>query len=133
MEKSYPGKGRAGGHGKDSAENLLTEEQKIQDTEPALGKISNDQTPGQPAKVKTVEILFLGDFGVGKTSIIRRYVEGQFDSFSPATIGFDYCTKKVDQNIKLKIWDSAGLEKHTSMINSQIKSSNLVVLCYAMH
>jgi len=53
----------------------------------------------------------LGDFAVGKTSLIRRYVEGRFDERYLSTIGVKISRKvlqRPDHELNLLIWDLAG-------------------------
>jgi GTPase SAR1 family protein len=38
-------------------------------------------------------VLFIGDFSVGKTSLIRRYTEGFFSQNYKLTIGVDFAVK----------------------------------------
>jgi Ras-related protein Rab-6A len=55
-------------------------------------------------KENKFKIIFLGDPGVGKSSIINRFSQDKFDSNYQATIGLDFHTKNVtveNQNIKL--------------------------------
>jgi small GTP-binding protein len=57
------------------------------------------------------KICMLGDFAVGKTSTVRRYVEGMFDDSYLSTIGVKISRKPVhigSQLIHLIIWDLAG-------------------------
>jgi small GTP-binding protein len=57
------------------------------------------------------KIVIAGDESVGKTSLIRRYCEGRFETSRVATIGVDFQTKVVDLptgSVKLSIWDLAG-------------------------
>jgi Ras-related protein Rab-32 len=65
------------------------------------------------------KILFVGDAGTGKTSIIRRHVHGLFSENYKATIGVDFAVKSVslDANTiaKLQLWDIAGQERFGSM------------------
>lgn len=60
------------------------------------------------------KIILLGDFGVGKSSIIQRYVEAKFTDENPVTLGTEFKTKIVEtsskKRVKLIIWDSAGQE-----------------------
>ena len=49
---------------------------------------------------KTLHFIFLGESSVGKTSIIRQYVEGTFDSSGTATIGIDFRIKMLKKNNK---------------------------------
>lgn len=57
------------------------------------------------------KILVIGDYGVGKTSIIRRYTEGSFSANYKLTIGVDFALKTVERQdckITLQLWDIAG-------------------------
>ena len=58
----------------------------------------------------------VGDFAVGKTSVIERFVNNQFSDKYLTTVGVKIDTKEVvlaerDISVKLIIWDVAGAEK----------------------
>lgn len=57
------------------------------------------------------KVLLVGNFGVGKTSLIRRFVLNEFSEDYISTIGVRVSSKIVkigDEQIKLLIWDVAG-------------------------
>jgi len=57
------------------------------------------------------KILFLGDFSVGKTSLIRRYIDNTFDDRYLTTIGVKIAKKNLQVNgteLELLIWDIEG-------------------------
>ena len=57
------------------------------------------------------KVCLIGDFAVGKTSLIRRFVEGIFDEKYLTTVGVVVSRKSLtlgDYSIKLLIWDLAG-------------------------
>ena len=59
------------------------------------------------------KIVILGNPGVGKTSIIQRYVHNKFQDSYSATLGFNIYTRYVtigDKKIGLSIWDIGGQE-----------------------
>ena len=64
---------------------------------------------------KTFKILTFGESGVGKTSVLRRFIENKFlKSSYVTTLGIDFKTKTLNfnnQEIILKIWDTAGQER----------------------
>jgi Ras-related protein Rab-32 len=53
-----------------------------------------------------LKILVVGDIAVGKTSVIRKYVQGIFDENYKATIGVDFFSKD-----NLQLWDISGQER----------------------
>ncbi|KAJ1616746.1 P-loop containing nucleoside triphosphate hydrolase protein, partial [Pavlovales sp. CCMP2436] len=48
-----------------------------------------------PPKKVLLKVLILGDSGVGKTSLMNRYVSSKFSNQYKATIGADFLTKDV--------------------------------------
>ncbi|KAI8878443.1 rab GTPase [Backusella circina FSU 941] len=65
------------------------------------------------------KILVVGDVGVGKTCILKRYVEKTFKSTFKSTIGLDFSLKVVRYGshsiINLELWDIAGQERFGNM------------------
>ena len=81
----------------------------------------------------TFKILTIGESGVGKTSILRRFVENKFLKTHLATIGIDFKTKNLNidnQDIKLKIWDTAGQERFRNITTQYYKGADGIVLVY---
>ena len=79
------------------------------------------------------KILTIGENGVGKTSILRRFVENKFLKNHLATIGIDFKTKTVNiknKEIKLKIWDTAGEERFRNITQQYYKGADGIVLVY---
>ncbi|ODV84719.1 hypothetical protein CANARDRAFT_28866 [[Candida] arabinofermentans NRRL YB-2248] len=79
------------------------------------------------------KIVFLGDQGVGKTSLITRFMYDTFDSHYAATIGIDFLSKTMyldDKTIRLQLWDTAGQERFRSLIPSYIRDSNVAIIVY---
>lgn len=79
------------------------------------------------------KIVFLGDQGVGKTSIITRFMYDSFEKLYQATIGIDFLSKTMyleDRTVRLLLWDTAGQERFRSLIPSYIRDSSVAVVVY---
>lgn len=86
-------------------------------------------------ETKEVKIILLGETGVGKTSLINRYVNNEFNIDSEVTLGSSSSVKVVKRlniNYRLSIWDTSGQEKYHSVTNLFIKGSNIVILIYSI-
>ena len=73
------------------------------------------------------KICVFGDGGVGKTTLVNRYLTGLFKSNYKITIGADFFMKKLefDENkITLQIWDFAGEERFRFLLPRYVEGSN---------
>jgi len=80
-----------------------------------------------------VKLVLLGNSGVGKTSLVLRYVQGTYTLEQSSTIGASFMTKRMqveDQKLKLQIWDTAGQERFRSMTPMYYRGSNCAILVY---
>jgi len=79
------------------------------------------------------KIVLLGDTGVGKTSIVLRYVEQRFSNTSTPTIGASFLTKTIwvnENRIKLQLWDTAGQERFRSLAPMYYRGAAAALLVY---
>lgn len=79
------------------------------------------------------KVLVIGDYGVGKTSIIRRYTEGYFTPNYKLTIGVDFALKNIDHKdgkISLQLWDIAGHERFGHMTHVYYKYAIAAILVF---
>uniref|UniRef100_A0A4W4EWG6 RAB31, member RAS oncogene family n=1 Tax=Electrophorus electricus TaxID=8005 RepID=A0A4W4EWG6_ELEEL len=63
--------------------------------------------------IRELKVCLLGDTGVGKSSIVCRFVQDHFDHNISPTIGASFLTKTVpcgSELHKFLIWDTAGQE-----------------------
>ena len=80
------------------------------------------------------KIVLLGEAGVGKTSIITRYISGSFSQIVMTSTGSSFVAKKIEledkKKVKLQIWDTAGQEKYRSLAKIFYQSAAVAVLVY---
>ncbi|KAL9094685.1 MAG: hypothetical protein Q9165_002955 [Trypethelium subeluteriae] len=82
------------------------------------------------------KIVVLGSQGVGKTSLVHRYVKNAFTPpTTTSTIGASFLTKRVididtSTVVRLQIWDTAGQERFRSISKLYYRGANAAVLCY---
>lgn len=80
-----------------------------------------------------LKVIILGDSGVGKTSLMNRYVNKKFSTQYKATIGADFVTKDVvvdDKLVTMQIWDTAGQERFQSLGVAFYRGADCCVLVY---
>ena len=81
-----------------------------------------------------VRLVTLGDSKVGKTSLILRYVDDEFNLNYLSTMGFDLKIKKIklsnNKEVKVKIFDTAGQERFKSIASNYLKKAEGIILVY---
>lgn len=83
--------------------------------------------------ITTLKILIIGESGVGKSSLLLRFTEDNFDPEQNLTIGVDFKTKKltIDGNsVKLAIWDTAGQERFRTLTPSYYRDAQGAILVF---
>ena len=106
--------------------------------------INKDKNKGQNKKSnadeKEEEIIFkiitLGDSGVGKTSIINRYIKGKFSDNITSNLGVNFSYKNLTfnktQKIMLKLYDTCGQEKYRALVKSYYKNADGVLFIFGL-
>ncbi len=72
------------------------------------------------------KICIFGDGGVGKTTLVNKYLTGVFVGDTGITIGVDFHLKKIklkDKLVKLQIWDFAGEERFRFLLPSYARGA----------
>ena len=79
------------------------------------------------------KVLVVGDSNVGKTSLIHRYCDKQFEREYLATIGVDVKTADVlvgSTRCRLQIWDTAGQERYRTIVPTFYRGCHGVIITY---
>eukprot|EP01129_Flabellula_baltica_P013482 TRINITY_DN6263_c0_g1_i1.p2 TRINITY_DN6263_c0_g1~~TRINITY_DN6263_c0_g1_i1.p2 ORF type:complete len:205 (+),score=45.63 TRINITY_DN6263_c0_g1_i1:619-1233(+) len=87
----------------------------------------------RPRREILYKVLVVGDIGVGKTSVIRRYVNGGFSNQYKTTIGVDFAMKTIqldDMIVRLQLWDIAGQERFGSMTRVYYKEAVAALIVF---
>merc|ERR1712063_108762 len=75
----------------------------------------------------------LGDSAVGKSSLVLRFVRGQFFEYQESTIGAAFLTQTValhDTTVKFEIWDTAGQERYRSLAPMYYRGAAAAIVVY---
>ena len=82
---------------------------------------------------KEVKLIVVGETNVGKTSLIKQYIDHTFVEEKTATIGYDTIQKELEINgksIRLNIWDTCGQEQYRTINQMFVKNSKMALLVY---
>jgi len=82
------------------------------------------------------KVIIVGDSGVGKTNLLTKYCDNEFEDAYVATIGIDFKLKMVKlghTNIKLQIWDTAGQERFRNITQTYFRGANAIILAYEIN
>jgi len=89
---------------------------------------------GGPKQQHLYKVLVIGDYAVGKTSIIKRYCEGYFTPNYKLTIGVDFAVKVVEWDekttVSLQLWDIAGHERFGNMTRVYYKFAIAAIIVF---
>ncbi|XP_062296820.1 ras-related protein Rab-32 [Scomber scombrus] len=83
---------------------------------------------------KLYKVLVIGESGVGKSSIILRYVQKHFDKGYKASVGVDFFMKAIEWDantvVRLQLWDIAGQERFKKMSRVYYKEATGAVVVF---
>ncbi|KAF9127149.1 hypothetical protein BGW39_006073 [Mortierella sp. 14UC] len=91
------------------------------------GPIASNMKPVQ------VKLVLLGEAAVGKSSLVLRFVNDEFQLNKEPTIGAAFLTQKCrleDKVIKFEIWDTAGQERFHSLAPMYYRNAQAAVIVY---
>ncbi len=77
------------------------------------------------------KVLITGNASVGKTSLLRRYVDGFFDDSTIMTIGVDFFTKEIlfdNARCQIQLWDLGGQERFRYLLENFVMGARAALL-----
>lgn len=77
------------------------------------------------------KILITGDGGVGKTSLLRRYVDGTFDESTIMTVGVEFFIKELifdGIHCSLQLWDLGGQKRFRYLLENYVMGARGALL-----
>jgi len=86
-------------------------------------------------KENVLKLVAIGDRGSGKTSLIHRFMTGNFIPHLDSTIGAAIYNKEMHFKnkgpVKLEIWDTSGIQGFNTMQNHYYKAANVILLVFS--
>jgi Ras-related protein Rab-6A len=86
-------------------------------------------------QLQTFKVVFLGDCGVGKTTILRRFMTDTFTDHLSQTVREVSYQKDIQvgrEIVKLDLWDTAGQDKYAAESTFIIRNAACCVVCYSV-
>jgi len=94
---------------------------------------ASNRPAGSPNKICQFKLVLLGESAVGKSSLVLRFVKGQFHEYQESTIGAAFLTQTVcldDTTVKFEIWDTAGQERYHSLAPMYYRGAQAAIVVY---
>ncbi|KAJ6653558.1 hypothetical protein lerEdw1_009138 [Lerista edwardsae] len=82
-----------------------------------------------------LKVILLGDGGVGKSSLMSRYVTGRFDAQAFHTIGVEFLNQDLEVDgrlVTLQVWDTAGQERFKSLRTPFYRGADCCLLTFSV-
>lgn len=82
---------------------------------------------------RLAKVIVIGDAGVGKTSLIKRFVNNSFGRDYKATIGVDFEVEKfkvLNCLFNLQLWDTAGHERFKCIASAYYRGANAILVTF---
>ena len=82
----------------------------------------------------TGRVVLVGESAVGKSCVLSRFIDHQFQPVYDLTIGVDYGARVITTTdqipIRLQVWDTAGQETFRSITRSYYRGASVIILMY---
>ena len=84
---------------------------------------------------ETIKVVLLGEAGVGKTCIIKQFVEKKFDLNTMSSLSALFVSKSIEyvdfgKTLKFDIWDTVGQERFRSIAKIFYKDAQVIIFVY---
>ncbi len=79
------------------------------------------------------KVLFIGEGGVGKTSLLKRHTAGWFEAGTKLTVGVDFAVKHVSQDsweATLQIWDVGGQMRFRDITHAYFRGARAAIAVF---
>ena len=82
-----------------------------------------------------VKAVVIGDSGSGKTSILRRIADNEYDMNEKATLGVEFFIRNLydsldKKSVKIHFWDTAGQERFATLVASYYRGSQIMLFVF---
>lgn len=84
-------------------------------------------------KSKVLKIIIAGEGGVGKTTLLHRYIKGRFIEGLQMTIGVEFFLKELEMErlkVILQIWDFGGQERFRFLLKNYARGAKGALLMF---
>ncbi len=82
---------------------------------------------------ESIYIVLLGDCNVGKTGLIKKYINSTDNEIEDSSIGIKIIEKEMDDNKVLKIIDTSGQERNKGITDSVYKKADAFIVVFDMN
>ena len=92
-----------------------------------------DVNSGEVKEDYKLKVVVVGDSGVGKTNLIKRFISNTYNPNTKATVGVEFLSKSYkinNQVFKIEIWDTAGQERYKSITAAYYKGAKGALIVY---
>ena len=95
-------------------------------------EISPSEDPSLKEEFK-FKVVIVGDSSVGKTNLVKRFMNNTFIKDSKATVGVEFMSKTFIVNkkvFKVELWDTAGQERYKAITAAYYKGAKGAMIVY---
>lgn len=90
------------------------------------------QTSKKPIFNKVPKISILGDIGCGKTSLVKKISEDEFNSTYFPTIGVNVTPVNLSDTKSVNLWDISGVSRFHDMLSDYLVKSDIIFVLFDM-